>query len=108
MENNDQYDDMLKNLNERVSSLSKPETNFDNVRLSYNLNLSSIYYGLVPLLVYTSLYLIKPEFVKISDVGSNGQILLEKKLSHKKILIATIISTIFIWVSYFAYQYKNK
>ena len=107
MENNSEYDEMLKNLNVRVSSLSKLETSLDIPKLSYNINMINISYGLIPLFVYMTLYLIKPNFAMINDVGIDGQLFLEKKLSHKKLFIATIIITLLIWISYFAYKYKK-
>lgn len=102
------YNDIVKNLNDRVTMLSKNEISIDKPSPNYNINFSAIYYGLVPILTYISLYLIKPDFVIITDTGFDGQLYLEKKLSHKKLFIATLIITFVIWVSYFAYQYKQK
>lgn len=103
-----EYDEIVKNLNDKVSMLTKNETKIDKPISTYNINSSSIYYGLVPVITYICLYLIRPDFAMVTDTGIDGQLYLEKKLSHKKLLIATLIITLVIWVSYFAYQYKQK
>jgi len=103
-----EYDEIVKNLNKKVSMLYKTETTIDNLIPAYNINTTAIYYGLVPVLTYMSLYLIKPKFAMITETGFDGQIYLDNKISHKKLLIATLIVTLLIWISYFAYQYKQK
>jgi len=103
-----EYEELLKNLNEKVSKISKSDTEVYKQLPAYDINKTAIYHSLVPLLTYIALYLIKPEFCMISEKGSNGEIYLDKKIRHKKLLIPTLIITIIVWISYFVFQYKKK
>lgn len=103
-----EYDEIVKNLNEKVSKLSKEDISIEQSLTSYNINKNPIYYGVIPVIAYLTLYLTKPEFVMSTDTVFKDEVYLEKKISHKKILTATLIITLSIYFSYFAYQYKKQ
>lgn len=107
MENND-YDKILQDLNNKVSKFSKSEIIADKPTISYNIKPSFIYYGLVPFFVYIFLYIISPKFVMTTEVSMDEQLFLEKKLNHKKLFVTSLIISILIWIAIYSYQYKLK
>lgn len=107
MENND-YDKILQDLNNKVSKFSKTEIMIDKTSLFYNINPSFIYYGLIPFFIFIFLYIIRPRFVMSTKVSIDNQLFLEKKLNYKKLFVSTFIISIFIWIAIYSYQYKQK
>ena len=102
-----EYDDIVKSINEKVNNISGEDINIAEKLSIFNINRSYVYCGLFVVLTYLTLYLIKPEFVTTTDTVFDGEIYLEKKISHKKIITISLIITLLIYVSYFAYKYKK-
>ena len=107
-----ELDAKIKMLNEKVSEITS--TNLKNSGLNkqssfLTLNVIKspfIYYGVIPLVILLIFFFLKPGFI-MQNVTIDGKIT-EKRLNYKKLIIATIIVTSIIFISFFVYSYKNK
>jgi hypothetical protein len=64
------------------------------------------YYGAIPCLILIILFIYKPMFV-MEDVSIDGKFP-EKRLSYKKLLVATVVATAILCVIIFVYFYRTK
>jgi hypothetical protein len=104
-------DSKIKMLNEKVSEITRTNVKSDNGNnqsafLTINVIKSPVvYYGIIPVFIMLLLFFLKPSFI-MEKISIDGK-LPEKKLSYKKLIIATIIVTAIICIVVFIYLYKN-
>ena len=110
----DEIDATIKSLHEKVNQITTTSTSTivsadaknTSVFSSSILKSRVIYYGVIPLTMFLLLLFWKPWFI-MEDISIDGK-LPEKKLSYKKLFIATFIVTFIIAIGIFSYSYKNK
>jgi len=64
------------------------------------------YYAAIPCLILIILFIYKPKFV-MEDISIDGKFP-EKRLSYRKLFIATIVATAILCVIIFVYFYRTK
>ena len=112
----DEIDATIKSLHEKVNQITTTSTSTSTIVSADAKNTSVfsssilksrvIYYGIIPLTMFLLLLFWKPWFI-MEDISIDGK-LPEKKLSYKKLFIATFIVTFIIAIGIFSYSYKNK
>jgi hypothetical protein len=114
----DEIDATIKSLHEKVNQITITSTSTStstivsadakntSVFSSSILKSRIIYYCVIPLIIFLLLLFWKPWFI-MEDISIDGK-LPEKKLSYKKLFIATFIVTFIIAICIFSYFYKNK
>jgi hypothetical protein len=104
-------DSKIKMLHEKVSEITRTNVKSDNVNnqsafLTINVIKSPVvYYGIIPICILLLFLFFKPSFI-MENISIEGK-LPEKRLSYKKLIIATIIATAIISIVVFIYLYKN-
>src|SRR6056300_409568 len=95
----DDFDETILRLTDQVSQFKSQNTEKCSSGINIpKLNLSSpvIYYSIVPVVIFTGLYMIKPSFImkKIQDTDDDKK---ERQINYKILLLTTLIlSTICI------------
>ena len=106
-----ELDSKIKMLHEKVSEITKTNVkigilNNQSAFLTMNVIKSPVvYYGIIPLFILLLFLFLKPSFI-MENISIDGK-LPEKRLSYKKLIIATIIVTAIISIVVFIYLYKN-
>lgn len=106
-----ELDSKIKMLHEKVSEITKTNVKSGNVNnqsafLTINVIKSPVvYYGIIPICILLLFLFLKPSFI-MENISIDGK-LPEKKLSYKKLIIATIILTAIIYIVVFIYLYRN-
>lgn len=107
-----ELDAKIKMLNEKVSEITSTNLksgglNKQSAFLTLNVIKSPfVYYGSIPLVILLIFFFWKPGFI-MQNVSIDGK-LQEKRLNYKKLIIATIIVSSIIFITFFVYSYKNK
>lgn len=95
---------------QELQSQVEPYSQYDNTkktRLSFSLNLSSVYvYIAIPILVFIAILIIRPSFVKTEAVLEDGSTTV--KNSFKKIAMWTLILGIIFDLGLFGINYKIR
>ena len=106
-----ELDSKIKMLYEKVSELTTTKVksgilNNQSAFLKMNIIKSPVvYYGIIPICILLLFLFLKPSFI-MENISIDGK-LPEKRLSYKKLIIATIIATAIISIVVFIYLYKN-
>lgn len=107
-------DEQIRILQDKVNQITLSTVKSENCIVSssgsflhgYKLNSPLVYYGSVPCLIIIILLIYKPLFV-MEDISIDGKFP-EKRLSYKKLLIATVIGTTLIAIIIFIYFYRTN
>uniref|UniRef100_A0A6C0H344 Uncharacterized protein n=1 Tax=viral metagenome TaxID=1070528 RepID=A0A6C0H344_9ZZZZ len=109
----DDIDDRIKNLQYEVNQLTNTNTTIKKESNPYKINTEAlnspiISYGILPCAILILLFAWKPRF--IMDDITNKTNIIEKKLSYKKLIVATIVASVVVkTISVVALLvYKNK
>lgn len=106
-----ELDSKIKMLYEKVSELTTTNVksgilNNQSAFLTMNVIKSPVvYYGIIPIFILLLFLFLKPSFI-MENISIDGK-LPEKRLSYKKLIIATIIATAIISIVGFIYLYRN-
>ena len=106
-----ELDSKIKTLHEKVSEITTTNVKSSiltkkSAFLSMNVIKSPVvYYGIIPVFILLLFFFWKPSFI-MENVSIDGKIP-EKRLSYKKLIIATIIVTAIIYIVIFVYLYQN-
>lgn len=111
---NNEFDSALKKLSEQVSQFAKTNVptqsggggGMSSFLPKINIKSPLIYYAIIPLAIVIVLFFWKPKFVT-EEVSVEGE-LPTRKLSIKRLLLATVIMTVVIAVLIFACSYRKK
>ena len=72
----------------------------------FNFPVVYYYYGAIPALILIALFIYKPIFV-MEEISIDGKFP-EKRLSYKKLFVATVVATAILCVIIFVYFYRTK
>ena len=106
-----ELDSKIKTLHEKVSEITTTNVkssilNKQSAFLTMNsIKSPVVYYGIIPVFILLLFFFCKPSFI-MENISIDGK-LPEKRLSYKKLIIATIIVTAIISIVVFIYLYKN-
>lgn len=106
-----ELDSKIKTLHQTVSEITKTNVKSGSLNnQSAFLTINSIkspvvYYGVIPIFILLVFLFWKPSFI-MENISIDGK-LPEKRLSYKKLILATIIVTAIIYILVFVYLYKN-
>ena len=97
----DDFDETILRLTDQVSQFKsqnaeKPSSGINMPKL--NLSSPVIYYSIVPLIIFTGLFMIKPSFImkKIEDTDEKK----ERQINYKILLLTTLILSIICIVGF--------
>ena len=106
-----ELDSKIKMLHEKVSEITTTNVkssilNKQSAFLTMNsIKSPVVYYGIIPVFILLLFFFCKPSFI-MENISIDGK-LPEKRLSYKKLIIATIIVTAIVYIVVFVYLYQN-
>jgi hypothetical protein len=94
------FDETLKNLNNKVINISDQTTGCFNTKQISSFNL---YYSLIPICICALLVFLKPTFILEDAIGGEKK----NKIEYSKLFCVTLIFTAVIVALYLIYNYNK-